>query len=323
MPNKILCGLDKVPRLPHLFLWADYVELLCLTNLDGIFSPSHLNEAMSETDDLGIDVEDPENGDVLPCDDNDLKLLQRWSDIYTKLQQRKACYGNAWPFILEDGIIKSNINLSLNLHRLYIALLVASSLRYCPESRRIDVTKSLEEIGYYLFKTIMPNGWQVYPFGAHQNLDPHYSGHLYDKLSLLAKDIRGCLTVKKDDFDPRDTGDGGIDVVAWHDLGDSREGIPIAFGQCGCSPEEWPLKSLECHPAKLRASLSVMHEWATYYIMPHDMRSSSGDWEKRSDFGTAIYVDRYRIIKLAEKFDIPFPKWDFVSEAVSLSLTTY
>jgi len=153
-------------------------------------------------------------------------------------------------------------------------------------------------------------------------------GRAYSQAFLLrrrlgfAGDIRATPTFKDRDFKLGDHGDGGIDIVAWHPMGDSRDAIPSAFAQCGCSREDWRRKHLEASPSKLRAKLNPHHPWTTYYFMPIDLRWSDGDWANKSDFGDAIMVDRLRLVRLASQFDVirTMPLGDHVDQAYALAV---
>ena len=99
-----------------------------------------------------------------------------------------------------------------------------------------------------------------------------------------------------------------IDIVAWHPLGnDTRVGIPIALAQCGCTAEEWTLKSLEASPAALGSNLTTQHDWATYYFMPQDLVDGQGtkqDWQRRPSLTKCIVIDRMRLIRLADAYSV-------------------
>jgi hypothetical protein len=94
---------------------------------------------------------------------------------------------------------------------------------------------------------------------------------------------------------------------------DERIGIPIAAAQCGCSAEEWSLKSLEASPSVLNSKIQVHHPWATYYFMPQDLATSQdgmNDWQRRDKLTQSIVVDRLRILRLSREYDITskYPK---------------
>ena len=155
----------------------------------------------------------------------------------------------------------------------------------------------------------MPRGAQVHQFGvSHGN---RYVGKLFDRLKKLSEDVRGDLRLTVHDFPKNDAGDGGLDIVAWHDLGDERDHVPVAFAQCGCTAEGWPNKMLEASPAKLGKKLVTGHDWATYYFMPLDLsdtRDGKMRWMEWRDVSAAIVIDRLRFIRLANADELDAKK---------------
>ena len=64
MPDSLLPTLDKLPRHAYTFLWADYVELLCLCNSNGLVSRGNLQAQVQESEDTQNDfTEAEEDGD--------------------------------------------------------------------------------------------------------------------------------------------------------------------------------------------------------------------------------------------------------------------
>ena len=51
----LLTGLDKVPRHAYPFLWADYVELLCLCGQNGFVSKGNIDAITQEAGDVQSD----------------------------------------------------------------------------------------------------------------------------------------------------------------------------------------------------------------------------------------------------------------------------
>ena len=151
----------------------------------------------------------------------------------------------------------------------------------------------------------MPKGWNVHRFGAKGSTK--YTGTLYKKLTDLAKDIRAIFSAPPYYYKPGNSGDGGLDLVAWHPLGDERTGIPVALAQCGCVADEWTMKTLEASPARLGANLRSPSPWMTYYFMPHDLIYNSGetiDWQRGSELTGSIVIDRLRFMRLAKMYEL-------------------
>lgn len=318
--------LSKPPRETYSFLWADYAELRCLTSLDGFYGEGQVVDIFTEPELLM----DEDYDDALEIEPDEVKAMldseamsRRWSDISSCLTARQKTMEGFWPFKFEGGVLYSDFDPKNSKHILYFALLLAASLRYLDKTKHAEVTASLEEIGYYVFCSLMPAHWEVKCFGAHQRIHSAYVGTLESKLRALAKDLFAQF-IEGREFDKRDTGDGGLDVVAWHAIGgDGRGNIPIAFAQCGCSPRDWEHKQFEASPANIEAHLHLQHPAANYYIMPHDLRELTGKWCRASNIGRVIMIDRLRILKLSELYGIHdkiLGAWPHIEEAISVKV---
>lgn len=318
----LLKNLAKLPRLNDLFVWCDYIELRCLVHPDKVFSRSDLmetQEEMADTRDDADEIEDEQLAEDMGIDYNDVRddgllssnplkqdrLHRITYDRFLHLQSREKNFGeDLYPFVIDEEL--QTISMKDNMtawQMLYVQLLLSSALRYCENTRSNELTGSFESVSLEIFKCLMPRGWEIHSFG--KDHASRYTGHLFEKLSKLAEDVRGKLTLEKKHFHSRDYGDGGLDLVAWHPMSDERPNIPIAFGQCGCTAEDFENKMLQASPAKLGSHLIVGHIWANYYFMPHAMLSNDGkEWLRYSDFGGAIVIDRSRILKLAHQYGL-------------------
>ncbi|MGH8052502.1 MAG: hypothetical protein ACREP4_01030 [Stenotrophomonas sp.] len=320
--------LSNPPKSSDLFLWCDYVEIRCLVHPDKRFSRQNLLESLAELDAFALrdgeeeevsDAEDDasleeggdgvelgdnagEGGDPFPISD---RRESKLSSIYSQLGVRAELFQQEYPFQLDDSLQEIQLKDSFTSggQGLYLQLLLSASLRLVALTRRAELTNEFENIAAEIFRGLMPLGWEVHQFGAKSAV--RYKGHLFNRLSTLAADWRGELALKKAHFKTRNSGDGGLDLVAWHPLGaDGRVGVPLAAAQCGCTAEEWSLKQLEASPSKL--PIRVQHPWATYYFMPQDLIGvidGQYDWQRRNDLAAAIVIDRLRIVRLARQFE--------------------
>lgn len=321
-PLPILENLDSRPKANDLYLWCDYVELRCLTNTDHRFSRGNLQELIAETieiapeteadddlDELDIDVADgnAEAEDVVVAvgaDRHEAKV----ADIFTNLHFRSTLFGDVYPFTLSEDLQELSLrDTEPAFRKLYLQLLLSASLRLVPKRRRKELTEKFEAFSARIFQCLMPNGWEVHRFGA-KGAAARYSGNLYRRLVKLAEDLRGRLMLTEAQVGRTNVGDQGLDIVAWHPLGDdARVGIPIALAQCGCTAEEWSLKSLEASPASLHPHLHIHHPWATYYFMPQDLVEAVGntkDWQQKKRLRTCVVLDRFRLVRLAEQYGL-------------------
>lgn len=324
MPEPIFSNLDVLPRHAYPFLWADYVELLCLCSPNQMVSRGNMQATEQEAEDLQVDA--GVLGEDAPYDApdhhlaavKDDKISARWDDIALKLRARAASFPG-WPFELDGAVLRCKYDSTRADHRLYVALLVASSLRLCSKQRSGTVTSAFEEISYHWMRQSLTPLWQVRPFGAHATLPNAYVGHLRAKLEALAQDIRARLQKDADDYDPADTGDAGIDLVAWQEVGDKRGNIPVVFGQCACSPTDWEGKQLDVTPGGVESHIAPDHPAAAYCFVPHDLSSSEQKWERAAHVKKCVLVDRKRLLNLFKATDSVnmLPAWEFVGEAAS------
>jgi hypothetical protein len=306
--------------------------------MDKRFSRDNLAEAVGESKDLsdGWGDQNPDP-DELAMDEDEAEVPAADPEgvdanellsvaTFKHLRWRAQIFGAAWPFEIDEHAQEIRIKGTLNnVHYLYLQLLLSSLLKYCPKTRSATFTGTFENLSFYIFKELMPKAAHVYQFGvAHSK---HYTGHLFDPLQTLTKDVRGNLLLTKQDFPKNDAGDGGLDLVAWHDLEDERDNIPIAFAQCGCTVSGWPNKMLEASPAKLGKKLITGHDWAAYYFMPLDLcdaRDGKMHWMEWRDVNSTIVIDRLRLIRMADADDLDTKRVlskDAVNEALAYKLS--
>lgn len=137
------------------------------------------------------------------------RVSARWDDIvFAPRRARKVSYPG-WPFELDGPCFAEVYDEQRADHRLYVALLIASSLRLCVATRSNEITSAFEEISYHWLSRSLTQFWKVRPFGAHATLPDAYVGNLREKLELLAADINAKLQRDADEYEPENTGDGG------------------------------------------------------------------------------------------------------------------
>lgn len=320
MPEPILTDLHRSPRQSYPFLWADYVELLALCSQDGRYARSNLEETDQEGGDLQRAGDDEDLAEADSAEEQDDAIAQRWDDIKPILNHRARSYAY-WPFELRGNVLIRRFDPADAGHRIYAALLIAASFRLCHNTRANEVAAALEELTYLLLQNMLGASWKVKPFGAHQSIAAGYTGSLRAKLEQLAIDVHGKLMKEVDDYDPRNTGDGGIDVAAWADLGDKRGNIPVIFAQCGCSPTDWEEKQLSVTPAAVEAHITTDHPASAWYVSPQDLSHSDNKWNRAAHVCRVVLLDRRRLLALAQRhgLDAQVPAWPFVAEAAQLN----
>ncbi|WKA61046.1 hypothetical protein [Pectobacterium aroidearum] len=306
MPKESLFDRVKFKSYPSqsfIFLWADYIEFQCLISEDKIYSSGYFTDPTEEDDILVSESDDSDesfDGSVSFSDDvlkPDEKIERKWGDIKGKFEIRKNNLGELWPFEFKDDILILKFDEKSVYHHLYIMLLICSLLKHCHKKRYNELTDAFEYLSYCLFNCLMPNGWVVKMTGAKAN-----KGKIYPKLEEIAKNTRAKMVIDEDDFDDKNTGDGRLDLIAWHPLCDDRGFIPIALAQCGCSPTAWEHKQLEASPCSLANVFSFQHPPVNYYFMPHDLWKNSSKWDRRDKLSQVVMIDRMRILKLSKYY---------------------
>lgn len=350
-PQPILDAKMSRPNGSDLYIWCDYIELLCLVDKDRRLSRDRVHELLDDTaqmygEQTDADVvnssvapnlpddgaNDPDALDDLPPDGGQIASHNemRIAGWFQNLEFRAQIFGDAYPFKLSaDRQELERESMDTPLRLLYVQMLMSASLRLVPRKRHMELTQSFEETSYEIFKQLMPKGWEVHRFGAQSA--SRYHGLLFNRLTALAKDLRGELNLQANDFNSKGQGDYGLDLVAWHPMAgdehDRRDRLPIAFAQCGCTSkgDEWSMKSLEASPAKLKPQLGLSTSWSTYYFMPHDLTEASGSeivWQQRRHLTESIVIDRSRLLRLAKFYDSVdrcMTAQDTVTEAVHLA----
>jgi hypothetical protein len=300
----MLDNLDTPPKGTDSFIWTDFAELRAIVHPDRCFSRGDLSSIEKRSRDLG----------------GGFKLEERWREIANFSSIRKIEFKSFYPFSVSDN--EDTISFAFDgspSQQAYLGLLIASCMRNIANTRKAEVARAFEETCFQLFSHLMPSGSEVRATWANGGAEATYSGTLYQKMMAIANDLRCTPNFKERDFKEKDSGDGGIDLIAWHPMADEREGMPIAFAQCGCSRDDWRFKQLEASPAKHYRKLPVMHQWATYYFLPLDLRHTDGDWAYKDDIGSAIIVDRLRLLRLVEQYGLyqSLPAMPYVDEGIA------
>lgn len=303
--------LDVIPDTSDIYLWADYFELRALAHPDKCYTRGEFSVLCQQL---------RSTGQPAPLDAH-----ETWRDAKEFIRNRAIIYVDAYPFTIsgrDEDVFELPLRPFTEQENLYLTLLICANLRYAKRAggHVQKLGRLFEECSLQVFKHIMPEGAEVHPAWAAAGAAARYTGTLPNKLRAIAADIRATPTFEDEDFEANDHGDGGIDMVAWHGLGDDRVAIPTALAQCGCSRTEWRTKHVAASPVMLRNKLNPSHPWATYYFMPLDLRKSDGKWAHKSDFGDAILIDRLRMISLSKKHNLAphMPPHNYVAEVAKL-----
>lgn len=328
-----ISNLDSLPKSAEDHLWSDYIELLCLLNVDGVVSKADILDRVRERKDLGGEIEDL-NDEIIKdaSEDRDLLLLEpssaeiddEWSlrtdDWFNHLEYRSNVFEDFYPFVLSET--KDSIHRKDDLgygHKLYTFLLLASALNRIGRNTSF-LTNSFEVLSALALQTCLPEDANIHVFSRNP-LAPEprrYSGNIWSKLKRLAGDIRGDLRANEEEFSSKNTADEGLDIVGWVPIGDQANGILLVFGQCACTAD-WPDKQHSSGPEKWRGIIYTKSPPINMIFIPFCFRQIDGSWWKEHKIQSSILMDRPRLLFLLkntymELSDLPW--FNFVDEVL-------
>lgn len=280
-------------------VWADFVELSCLTNIDREISLGDmLDIAMSEGS------EGPERGSDAAGEQDD-NYRRQFIDIFRYLENRSQILGEFYPFsfIDEDTISIDITNLSIE-KLLYLFLLYCSNLSRFDRSSQASLTKEFEVISRFVLERIYPT-YHVETFGtASKPTDLFYGGNLIERMEKLAQCLHTELspTTKNNPRYQNASGDGGLDLVGFSQLdneGSTAPFIPLCFAQCACSVDQWKNKQSSIKYDEWNQRLLQLPHYCEFIFVPFSLRGSDGKWSPTdADQMVVIPVDRIRFLHI-------------------------
>jgi len=294
--------LEKAPKVKSEHIWADYLELLALQNSDHEVSKADLLNRVQERRDLGeVDsITDPTVTEVERADD---KLGLFIVDCFRNLEYRQGAFKEAYPFTIEEkGRVLRRKDVLTPLNELYVFLLLAANLR-CIESKKhsTDISSAFEIICLDALKLYLPGSASAILFGSNpRNTDGRFKGKLYKKILNLAETLNELPLVTEKDIDPQNTGDGGLDLVAYVPFSDSEPGMLYLFCQCACT-DEWESKQHDCSHQAWENKIKFTSLFSHMIFVPFCYRDATGRWFNSLKILKSILVDRVRLIDLFAK----------------------
>ena len=305
----MLLPLKHMDKLPKSYfnehLWADYIELLCLIQVDRVISKSDvLDRVRIVAEDLQEGQDDNEAEDTLPGDNLDelpaAELNDKWagraSTWFRHLSYRAGAFGSSYPFSLTEteDVLKVSSSLTAE-QKLYVFLLLCSNLRYC-ESSMGALTKTFERLSAEVIKQCLPATAEVHIFGTSEITGGRYTGDLWTNINKLARDLGESVKIARTDLAPSDYGDGGLDIVAWVPLGDVNTHRIVLLGQCACTLN-WELKQYTATALKWSQAITLSPSVISVIFIPHALRRADGSWHDKINMTTTM-IDRPRFMHL-------------------------
>ncbi len=300
-----IISLSPPAKKESAYLMADYVEMLCLASQDGEIS---IDEAISSVY-QSVEHEAGHEAAIIDDPDSDIHVsqlndthLSKGEDWFRHLSYRQRAFNSIYPFCVTEDTLKLKYDIA-PVNALYIFLLVCSELSVIASLRKRNrLTIFFETVSSNAFSRFLPS-FTVHHFGKTPNKSSEYPNKLKDAIGQLCKNIHEKPIFDRNDFSDKDTGDGGLDLLAFKLFGDGQPGNMICFAQCACGPDNWIKKQHESNRSNLSKRIAFIHPPANYIFTPVCFRKPDGKWFKRDKISESILVDRLRICQTLHDTD--------------------
>jgi len=306
---EIIKKLGKIPSKSKkdFHYWADYIEILCLINKDGIISQSDFIDRLKKERDL----EDSEDYDKTEKNSKKNEKANLFAeDCFKLLDSRITTFKNYYPFTLSEDSKSLYTKTSIDLkQKIYLFLLMSSNLGYF-EKFNTELTSSFELLSLGALKNILPpNNSKSFIFGS-SNIEKIKNEKVrndtfWKKLQHLATTLKEKVNILEEDLSKYNKGDGGLDLVAWIDLGDNNRHFPIFFCQCACTPE-WNSKQNSSKFDRWNNFMSFATYPQNIIFIPFAFRSANGDWHEEYLIEKTIVFDRQRLLHNFQAYESDF-----------------
>lgn len=275
------------------FLWADYVELLCLASIDAFISISDVEDRVEPlSKDVFINGDDIEFQNLT----QDEKKETFWADVMGICEYRKVFYGETYPFETQNNKLLKRLSLS-DKKLFYIYFLMSSHLKYFKEASPV-LTGEFEYFSLLGLKEYLGSKALLNIFGKNSTkLPSQFMGTEFERFSALAQIFKEQIIRTKDDFNKYSTGDGGIDIIGTMDFHDNNSSRILISGQCKCQVD-WDTNRFSSAERSLQGYMSITQPLINFSFIPYCFRKAGGEWAIPQRLSGVVLVDRQRLINL-------------------------
>ncbi len=317
----------RAPRTAKLniHLWADWVELLCISNSDGVTTEAIVRKRCIEERDGDVEAADALaeelEAEAVAEDDLDVveddKLDAEVRGWFGHLKMRAELFGDAYPFIVADDALAVRAEHTAT-QLLYVALLMMSNLGNFPKKKvQPNLTAGFEWLSLHVFRQLLPANAQTHLFRGSQRYPSEFTGKLWPRLQKLAHVLGEQVKLAEAEVSATNTGDKGLDLIGWLPLPDKAPGRLILFGQCACT-EDWTSKQHSISAGRWRNRISLKSNPMSVVFIPFCQRGPEQSWHQHDDMDdTCIFMDRFRLLHLLSATADQFLNLPALQEATS------
>lgn len=284
--------------------WTDYCELLALSTDDGKLDSDQLCDRILKSLDFKAIDEDKRNKKEQREKE---RLTSIIADVYSHVRLRMSLLPEKYPFAInDDDQLSLVINEAKPEQTLYLILLCASNLRYTKSIT--SLTSDLEVVSLLYMRKLYPS--MIFKLFGSSNTNPHLTNDdsisdakLKDRIVKLANfAFLGYHLDEVNEIDEQNHGDGGLDIVGIRSINDGRRSVPVMFGQCACSREQWQQKQFSTSNDAWDKYLKTYTTSIQRYIFVADWSiNSDKQLADEFDITKSIFIDRQRLMMLADE----------------------
>lgn len=284
--------------------WTDYCELLTLSAEDGKIDSDQLCDRILKSLDFKAIDEDKRSKKEQREKE---KLTSKIVDVYSHVRLRMSLLQGKYPFAInDDDQLCLVVDETKCEQILYLILLCASNLRYVKNES--PLTSDMEVVSLLYMRKLYPS--MTFKLFGSSNTNPHLSSDdsfleakLKDRMLKLADFIfLGYDEAEIKKIDDQDHGDNGLDIVGIRSINDGRKSIPVMFGQCACSREQWKQKQYSTSNDVWMKYLKNYTTSIQRYIFVADWSiNSDKQLAEEMDITNCVFIDRQRLMMLADE----------------------
>lgn len=279
----------------HIF--ADFIELICLFSKDYVSKSDVIDRLIDSGEDFSVST--PADGEIGLIDSQKNDKAEGWADsIFEYIEERKIIYKNFYPFEVgrEFGLSLIDRNSLTDMHKLYLYLLIASSLNSFKKLQS-EITKEFEFLSEFILKSYLPQSAKVYGFGSNSK----YTGNAKNKIIQLSKDINIEIDTRIiSQISNQSSKEEGLDIISWLPFEDDNPNTIIIFGQCACG-KDWFGKQIDTYRYN-RLFKHYLQPFIHAMFFPHDFRNKDGRFGLDIDlFDNNLVFERRRFLNLANQ----------------------
>ena len=181
-------------------------------------------------------------------------------------------------------------------------MLLSSGLRYHSNKMTAPLTSMFEVVSRSMLENFLQSNAEVHLFSSQNKELPT---KILEKIYWLSENIGAPFIGEEEEFFGNIAGDAGLDIVAWHNMGDNLSNRPIYFGQCACSIKDWPSKVYTSGYSHWARTIQLdPAPPVNMMFIPHSYRNRNHKWVKSRELDNAILFDRSRILKYFSDVDL-------------------